>query len=75
MLTVGVTYDLEIINGLGYLLEQGLISEGGKIGHLYTESEYGLNALAGVEAFAAEHGNLDFSAIIKTAQASGQGGS
>lgn len=27
------------------------------------------------EAFAAEHGTLDFSAIIKTAQASGQGGS
>jgi ABC-type branched-subunit amino acid transport system substrate-binding protein len=49
---VGPTYDVEIINGLDYLLEKGVISKGAKIGHIYHDSEYGMNALDGVKFFA-----------------------
>ena len=38
---VGATYDVEMINGLDYLLKQGKIKEGDKIGHIYFEGEYG----------------------------------
>ncbi len=53
---VGPTYDVEIINGLDYLLSKGLISRGGKIGHIFHDSEYGANALAGVKFFAERNG-------------------
>nr|MDT0664753.1 ABC transporter substrate-binding protein [Micromonospora sp. DSM 115978] len=53
---VGPTYDVEIINGLDYLLEEGLIAEGAKVGHIFHDSEYGENASVGVKYFAAEHG-------------------
>ena len=46
----GAPYDIEIINGLGYLKDQGKIKSGDKIGHLYFEGEYGENGLKGVEA-------------------------
>ena len=45
-----------MINGLGYLMEQGKLKEGDKIGHVYFEGEYGENGLKGSEAFAEEHG-------------------
>jgi ABC-type branched-subunit amino acid transport system substrate-binding protein len=54
---VGPTYDVEIINGLDYLLEKGVIAKGAKIGHIFHDSEYGANALAGVKYFA-EHNDM-----------------
>jgi len=56
ILITGATFDLEALNGLGYLLENGLIEEGGTIGHIYLEGAYGEGVLAGVEAFGEEHG-------------------
>jgi ABC-type branched-subunit amino acid transport system substrate-binding protein len=56
IIQIGATYDVEMINGLGYLLEQGKLKEGDKIGHVYFEGEYGENGLKGSEAFAEKHG-------------------
>src|SRR5215210_6167891 len=39
VIEIGTTYDLELINGLGYLLKQGKIKKGDKIGHVYFEGE------------------------------------
>jgi len=56
IIEVGTTYELEMINGLGYLKDKGLIKEGDKIGHLYFEGEYGEAGLAGSKAFAENNG-------------------
>jgi ABC-type branched-subunit amino acid transport system substrate-binding protein len=53
---VGPTYDVEIINGLDYLLAEGEIAKGDKIGHIFHDSEYGANALTGVKYFAERNG-------------------
>jgi ABC-type branched-subunit amino acid transport system substrate-binding protein len=49
----GATYDLELINGVAYLAEQGKLVKGDAIGHIYQEGEYGASALAG-SRYAAE---------------------
>lgn len=51
----GTTYDVEMINGLNYLLDEGQISEGDKLGFIYLEGEYGENGLLGAEYFAEQH--------------------
>ncbi len=51
----GTTYDVEMINGLSYLLEQGDIAEGDTVGFIYLEGEYGENGLLGAEYFAEQH--------------------
>ena len=56
IIEIGTTYDVEMINGLGYLLEQDKLMEGDKIGHVYFEGEYGENGLKGSKAFAEENG-------------------
>jgi ABC-type branched-subunit amino acid transport system substrate-binding protein len=53
---VGATYEVEMINALDYLLEEGKIKEGDKIGHIYFEGEYGEGGLAGSKYFAEQHG-------------------
>ncbi len=53
---VGSTYEVEMINVLDYLLDEGTIKEGGKIGHIYFEGEYGEGGLAGSKYFAEQHG-------------------
>lgn len=53
---VGTTYDLEMINGLNYLLEKGDLKKGDTIGHIYIDGEYGGNGLLGSKYFAAQHG-------------------
>ena len=53
---VGATYEVEMINALDYLLKQGKIHEGDKIGHIYFEGEYGEGGLAGSKFFAEQHG-------------------
>lgn len=57
ILITGATFDLEALNGLGYLLENGLIEEGGTIGHIYLEGAYGEGVLAGVQQFGELHGS------------------
>ncbi|MFF5262099.1 ABC transporter substrate-binding protein [Actinomadura viridis] len=52
----GTTYDLDIINGVDYLLRAKGIKEGDKIGHLYLEGDYGQSALAGAEYAARKAG-------------------
>lgn len=53
---VGATYEVEMINVLDYLLKEGKLKEGDKIGHIYFEGEYGEGGLAGSKYFAKQHG-------------------
>lgn len=52
---IGASYDIEMINGLSYLQSAGKISDGDKIGHIYVDSEYGQNGLAGSKFYAKKH--------------------
>lgn len=52
----GATYELEQINGLGYLLDEGKIKSGDKIGALYFEGDYGEAGLKGAKYFAEQNG-------------------
>jgi ABC-type branched-subunit amino acid transport system substrate-binding protein len=54
--TPGATYDVEMVNVIGYALEQGLIAEGDTIGHIYFEGEYGAGGLEGSKFMAEQHG-------------------
>jgi ABC-type branched-subunit amino acid transport system substrate-binding protein len=56
VIETGATYELELINGLGYLEDKGLIKSGDSIGSLYFEGEYGEAGLKGVQAFAKANG-------------------
>jgi ABC-type branched-subunit amino acid transport system substrate-binding protein len=56
IIQIGASYDIEMINGLGYLMQEGKIAKGDKIGHVYFEGEYGENGLKGSEAFAKQNG-------------------
>ncbi|HEX4099456.1 MAG TPA: ABC transporter substrate-binding protein [Pseudonocardiaceae bacterium] len=49
------TYDVEMINGLSYLMEQGKIHDGDTIGYLWLDGEYGANGLRGARYFAQRH--------------------
>ena len=51
----GTTYDVEMINGLSYLMEQGKIRDGDTIGHIWVNSEDGANGLRGAQYFAEKH--------------------
>ncbi|WP_158716199.1 ABC transporter substrate-binding protein [Blastococcus sp. Marseille-P5729] len=52
----GTGYDLEMINGLAWASEQGMLADGDKIGHVYIDSEYGQNGLLGSKHYAKQHG-------------------
>jgi ABC-type branched-subunit amino acid transport system substrate-binding protein len=52
----GSTYDVEMINGIHWLIEHKGLAEGDKIGHIYLEGDYGENAVAGSRAAAEEYG-------------------
>ncbi|WP_186763395.1 ABC transporter substrate-binding protein [Lentzea tibetensis] len=47
MMVVGATYDIDVINGLEHLRGEGVLPDGGVIGHLYLPGDYGENALEG----------------------------
>ena len=51
----GTTYDVEMINGLSYLMEQGKIRDGDTIGHIWIDGAYGANGLRGTQYFAQRH--------------------
>ncbi len=63
---VGATYEIEMINVLDYLLKEGKIKEGDKIGHIYFEGEYGAGGLAGSKYFASKHGMTVVESKIKS---------
>lgn len=52
----GATYDIEMINGIDYLLESKLISKGDKLGHIAFEGAYGDNGVSGSTYAAAKLG-------------------
>jgi ABC-type branched-subunit amino acid transport system substrate-binding protein len=56
IIITGTTYDVEMINGLDYLMQEGKIKRGDKIGHVYFEGEYGENGLKGSKYFAQKNG-------------------
>jgi ABC-type branched-subunit amino acid transport system substrate-binding protein len=49
IVVTGATYDIEMINALQWLVDQGRVAEGDTVGHIYLEGDYGENALAGAE--------------------------
>ncbi|MGH3934312.1 MAG: ABC transporter substrate-binding protein [Pseudonocardiaceae bacterium] len=51
----GTTFDVEMINGLSYLMGQGKLLDGDTIGHIWVDGEYGANALRGTRYFAEQH--------------------
>lgn len=56
---IGTTYDLDEINGVQYLLDQGLIKKGDAIGHIYMAGDFGENAASGAK-FAAQKLGLNW---------------
>ena len=56
IIITGTTYDVEMINGLDYLMQKGKLHKGDKIGHVYFEGEYGENGLKGSKFFAKKNG-------------------
>ncbi|TNY35782.1 ABC transporter substrate-binding protein [Thermomonospora catenispora] len=53
----GTTYDVDMINGIQWMLDKKMIKSGDKIGHVYFEGDYGESALRGAK-YAAQHNNL-----------------
>jgi len=51
----GATYDVEMINGIDYLLKQGKIKDGDTVGHIYIAGEYGQGGLVGSKYMAQKH--------------------
>jgi len=52
----GTTYDLEMINGIQWMIDGGMIAEGDTVGHIYIEGEYGANGLLGAQYASEELG-------------------
>ena len=55
LIMIGTGYDSEMINALSWAMKEGKLSEGGKIAHIYVDSEYGQNGLMGSQYFAKQH--------------------
>lgn len=60
---------MELTNGLSYALDEGLIKEGDKIGHIYFEGEYGAGGLEGSKYMAETHNFEIVEAKIKPTDA------
>lgn len=65
---VGTTYDVEIINGISWLMAEKGIKKGDTIGHIYIEGEYGENGHLGSE-YAAKKAGLKLVTAQVTADA------
>ena len=55
MLSVGTTFDVESINAMSYMQEEGLLKEGDKIGAIYINNEAGQNSFLGIETYGKNH--------------------
>ena len=53
VVVTGSTYDIEMINALQWLIDDGQVAAGDTVGHIFLEGDYGENALAGTR-YAAE---------------------
>ena len=53
VVVTGATYDIEMINAIQWLIDNGRVAAGDTVGHVYLEGDYGENALAGTH-YAAE---------------------
>ncbi|MEV0575012.1 ABC transporter substrate-binding protein [Streptomyces sp. NPDC050392] len=51
------TYDIDMVNGVGFLVKAAKLKKGDKVGHVYIEGEYGGNAAEGAR-FAAKKAGL-----------------
>ena len=47
MVVTGATYDIEMINAVQWLMDEGHVADGDTVGHIYLEGDYGENALSG----------------------------
>ncbi|HEV7467732.1 MAG TPA: ABC transporter substrate-binding protein [Candidatus Dormibacteraeota bacterium] len=52
----GTSYDLEMIDGLDWLMKNKGLKTGDKVGHIYLEGEYGEDGLLGTTTFAKANG-------------------
>jgi ABC-type branched-subunit amino acid transport system substrate-binding protein len=52
----GATYDIDMINGIDFLMREKGLKKGDKIGHIYFEGDYGENAVKGSKYAAAQAG-------------------
>ena len=57
VVVVGSTYDIEVINGIDYLLTSKVLAKGDKVGVIYADNAYGANTLRGAR-FSATANNL-----------------
>lgn len=53
---LSATNDIEIINGLAYLQQNGQLNDGDTLAHIYLDSEFGQNSLQGSTYYAQQHG-------------------
>jgi ABC-type branched-subunit amino acid transport system substrate-binding protein len=56
VLVYGTPYDLETINGIGYLADHKILHRGDTVGHIYWQGSYGEDALLGSKWAAAKLG-------------------
>lgn len=52
----GATYDVDMINGIDFLMREKGLKRGDKVGHIYFEGDYGENALKGSKYAAGQAG-------------------
>ncbi|MFF3248037.1 ABC transporter substrate-binding protein [Streptomyces sp. NPDC002870] len=52
---IGSTYDIDMVNGVEFVVRKAKLKPGDKIGHVYFEGEFGENALAGAKYAAKQH--------------------
>lgn len=56
IILAGTTYDIEMVNAVDYLVDEGKLAKGDKIGYIYFEGDYGEPGLAGATYAAKQHG-------------------
>lgn len=56
ILIPGTTYDIDMVNAVDYLVEEGTLSDGDSIGYIYFQGDFGESGLAGATFAAEQHG-------------------
>jgi ABC-type branched-subunit amino acid transport system substrate-binding protein len=56
MVMTGTSYPVDIVNGLDYLVQEGMVAEGDTVGHVHFQGDFGSNALTGAQYAAEELG-------------------
>ena len=60
MVVTGATYDVEMIDAVQWLMDEGHVADGDTVGHIYLEGDYGENALSGSQ-YAADDLGIEIS--------------